>query len=107
VFASNGKIYVCGQSYRKTNGNYDSQAVCLVVRDNGGQFHVQNRQSFEWASGIIDVDPYSERLLLCTKSDLFPLVYVYDLPTGKRHWVGSFMSFQFFLVKDLLAGKKD
>ena len=102
VFAGNGKIYVCGQSYRMINGNYDPQAVCLTVKDEGGQFRVLDRKSFQWASGVVDVDPFSERLLLQNKSDLFPTIYLYDLGTGKRYRVGNPKSIQVFLVADLL-----
>ena len=83
VFTSNGKIYVCGNLYKRGSREDDPKAVCLIVQDDRGQFNIQSRKTFAWSSGI-DEHPYSERLLLRNKSDLFPLVYLCDLSTDKE-----------------------
>jgi hypothetical protein len=97
VFIKNERIYVCGTTR--------AGAVCLVVTDDGGSFRVRERHTFDWASGIVDVDPAANRLLLWNNSDLFTTVYVYDLETKRRSRVGGVKGFEFFLRHDLLARK--
>ena len=107
VFAKGTKIYVCGQSYsRHVFLPPTQQAACLLLLDDGKQFQIQDRYDFDWASGIVDVDPCSERLLLWDKLDSFNSVYMCELGTKKRHRLGFAKRFQFFLADDLLRNEK-
>jgi hypothetical protein len=97
VFSTGHKIYICGHS-----------SECVIVSDDGKSFQVQGQRTFGWASGIVDVDPYSERLLLWDKWDEFNSVYLCDLATNRRRRLGFARRFQFFLADDLLrSGKTD
>lgn len=107
MFANGTNICICGNSYQlRPNGTYLSSAVYLKSTDDRGQFRIREQHTFEWASGIVDVDPSMKKLLLWDKWDWFNSVYVYDLETKKRQRVGFAKNFQFFLVDDLLKGRK-
>ena len=96
VFANGEHLYVCGTTP-------SAAAVCLVVADDRGRFRVTDRHTFEWAAGIVDVDPDANRLLLWNNHDLFTTAYVYDLETKRRSRVGGVKGFELFLKHDLLG----
>ena len=96
VFAKDGHLFVSGTTR-------SGAAVCVMLVDNGGRFNIIDRHTFEWAAGIVDVDPDAKRLLLWNKSDLFTTAYVYDLNTKRRSRVGGVNGFELFLKHDLLA----
>jgi len=98
VFAKGEQLYVCGTLP-------SSYAVCLVVEDSDGRFKISGRHTFEWAAGIVDVDPDANRLLLWNKSDLFTTAHVFDLNTKRRSRVGGVEGFELFLKHDLLTRK--
>ncbi len=102
VFVSGKEIFVCGNFYRRKGRGYDSEAACLIVQDEGNSFQLGDEHTFDWASGIVDVDPFSHRLLLWNKWDEFSSVYMYDLDTKRRQRLGFAKGFQFFLAVDLL-----
>jgi hypothetical protein len=96
VFAKDEQLYVCGTTR-------SGAAVCLMLVDNGGRFNIIDRHTFEWAAGIVDVDPDAKRILLWNKSDLFTTAYVYDLNKMRRNRVGGVNGFELFLKHDLLT----
>lgn len=103
VFVSNSKIYVTGHSYRKNDsGRIEPQTACMILKDDGENFKVIERLHFDWAEGVVEVDPFADRLLLWDKAVVSHSVYLYDLVTKRRSKVGRVEGFQFFLVTDLL-----
>lgn len=100
VFVSGDKIYVSGIGY-KSNPSEDL-ATCLVLKEEGKTFQLIDTLSFDWASGIVDVDPAGARLLLWDRALISHAVYSYDLTTKKRQRVGTVQGFEFFLTTDLL-----
>lgn len=103
VFVSNGKIYIAGHSYTQNRpGQGEPRTTCLILKDEGEEFKIVKRMDFDWAEGVVEVDPFADRLLLWDKALISHSVYLYDLVTEQRHRVGRVEGFQFFLVTDLL-----
>lgn len=103
VFASGDRIYVSGTSYKpNSSGRTESLATCLILKDEGEGFSIIERLSFDWAAGVVEVDPFADRLLLWNRAPVASTVYAYDLATKQRQRVGRVRGFQFFLVTDLL-----
>lgn len=104
VFAKGGQIYACGiMDTNKPSGHRTTAAVCLVVEDDGTTFKIIKRHVFEWADGIRDMDPFSNRLLLWDKREINTGVYVFDLATNKVRRLGMAKGFELFLRADLLG----
>jgi hypothetical protein len=103
VFAKGKLVYICGIAYGpELFSRPPGSAVCLVLEDEGNRFVIKARHTFDWSAAIVDLDPDSERLLLCNKADAFRAVYLVDLVTKKRNRVGRATGFEFFLRHDLL-----
>ncbi len=103
VFVSNGRIYIDGDSYAgNSSGDAQPRTTCLILKDEGEEFKIVERLHFDWASGVVEVDPFAARLLLWDRALVSHSVYSYDLVTKQRRKVGRVEGFQFFLVTDLL-----
>ena len=103
VFVSGNRIYVTGTSYTPNpSGRTDPLATCLILEDKGQAFEIIKRLGFDWAAGVVEVDPFADRLLLWDRALVSHSVYSYDLATNQRRKVGSVKGFQFFLVTDLV-----
>jgi len=103
VFVSNGRIYITGHSYAPNRpGRVKPRTTCLLLKDEGEKFKIVERMEFDWASSVVEVDPFADRLLLWDRALVSHSVYSYDLVAKQRHRVGKVKGFQFFLVSDLL-----
>jgi hypothetical protein len=103
IFVSKGKIYIAGHSYIQNRpGQGEPFTTCLILKDEGEDFKIVKRLHFDWASGVVEVDPFADRLLLWDKALVSHSVYSYDLATKQRHRVGRVKGFQFFLATDVL-----
>lgn len=103
IFVKGKSIYVSGFAVsRSSSGSVAQVASLLVVEENAGGIAIISQHDFDWSFGVVDIDPYSDRVLLSTASDIFSKVYVYDLATGKRHRLGGSKNYDFFLTRDLL-----
>jgi len=104
VFAKGTVVYISGLAVsRPTPASVTRVPSLLVAEDKGGDIGIISQHDFDWSFGVEDVDTDSDRVLLCTKSDLFSSVYVYDLSTGRKHRVGGRKDFQLFLARNLLT----
>jgi hypothetical protein len=103
LFAKDNKVYVMGRDFKMDRSRkYSPAAVCLVLEDTGKTFNEVKRYSIDEASSIVELDPYSTRVLFWNRFDYSPKLYMYDLESKKRERIGSVKGFQFFLTEDLL-----
>jgi hypothetical protein len=103
VFAIGDRIYVTGFGYTPdSSGRTNELATCLILNEVGETFQIVERLDFDWASGVVEVDPLGSRLLLWDKALISHSVYSYDLVAKQRSKIGRVKGFQFFLFSDLL-----
>jgi hypothetical protein len=103
VFVSRGSIYITGDSYvQNSRGDREPLTTCLVVSGEGDEFKVVERLEFDWSSGVVELDPFADRLLLWDRALVSHSMYLFDVTTKRRERLGRVGGFEFFLTSDLL-----
>jgi hypothetical protein len=103
VFARDQRVFVCGRALSLSPGASPRElGRCIVVEDTGENFVVLKECDVQPPGSVVDVDIYSDRLLVETDSDWRPFVYVYDRTTRKREKIGRARGFEFFLTRNPL-----
>lgn len=102
VFVRNKQILVTGWKFQTDRSRVRQIAMCLEVERKEQDYSVAKIHEFPWASGVLDVDPHSKRLLLSDKSDMFSTVFLFDEESERKSRIGRRKDFVFFLKADLL-----
>jgi hypothetical protein len=107
VFTKSNVIYICGftdtNPASQASHGQPTVAICIEVTKDADGFQIVRRHTFPWSDGVLDLDPYSDRLLLLNSSEVSSIGYTYDLKTGRRKRVGYVRDFQFFMRTDPLS----
>jgi hypothetical protein len=94
-----GKIYVFGQTSHRVDPKAGARGY--LISHSGDEFRIDNNIDLSWMGGVVDMSGTADRVLLESKSDLFPTWTIYDLNSKKSTRKGRVNGYGVFLDKAL------